>query len=152
MSDVYRTMNNFLLSTGYNKYNNKEKLKLINEGLRIYLTEKIKEKNPNDKFINGYTQFSVETLLIVLEDDNITNDVIHYLINCVSNIQGFEIIWYISDDNKDKDYPIMSLNDGKIDSLTTSKDYNGPEIYKFIDDSFNTIYKVNDDNSSLIKK
>ncbi len=104
------------------------------------LTEEIHHRNPDDAFVKNYNTLSIESLLTIINDDKITERVIHELLNTASNIQGYHIIWSSSDDEKYKGIPTIYIKDKMIDELITYTNDDNMAIYKFVDDAMDINY------------
>lgn len=107
-------MNYSFVSAGYFSIEEvpiEELISKINE----YLKEKVKEESFDDIFVlfNKYAQMT--------QDKKDAESIIHYLLNYISIMQSFEVIWQISDVDK----PVFTYNKyypDKIDALNTKKE------------------------------
>ncbi len=142
-NDLYFRINIYALKKEYSKQDIEGKKRIIEEGLKKYLEEKLAiPKNIN---------FTVIELFSLLENGNIDKEDINiitsFILDTASNIQNKQIVWYGEfTDNP----PLISFKEKVWDSLTTSELSSPTQILLFVYDIFINNFMSN--NKTLVKK
>lgn len=149
-ADIYRVVGKRLINKGFYGLAFEDKKTLVLYEMKKYLYEKITKVNPN--FVENNKSLDESSInyiirvytLIVPEDKRIEeiNNITHYLLNIMSELQGYAITWQIEDDNQ---LPIFKIEEnGLVDSLY-SKDYETisdvQNIFSYVSEYFTNEFK-----------
>lgn len=152
--DVYKI--NTRLGLDYMTAEVDVKKEIIERELKTYLVSKVSEANflPNE--IENLDNITIYDLLGILSelydyiDEESLSQLTHYILIVTSNIQGFEVVWYIEDDERLITEPKIEFDiNGCWDKLITHKDTNGMTSFMFVYDVFMNNFLIKDETKKL---
>lgn len=126
--DIYIRIGQKLGEKGFDEVSTDEKKDLVGEVFKNYIVNKLNELRKGNLLSNNdINEISVSDLLSILSDAIPENEryevlrhFVHSLINICSNMQGFDILWWVEDDENLIENPIISFNDnGLLNELKT---------------------------------
>ncbi len=146
MSDIYYKVDSYIVKNGYWEKDNIEKQELIEEGLTLYLTEKIMSlpfyisNNETIKKVNNGESVELDELVdalgkIIPESSHFDTirHLTHYVLGIAGDLQGHSIVWYHEPEKDISDTPVITYdNAGRWDSITTTKSIMLPETFKAV--------------------
>lgn len=105
------------------------KIVILESKVKDYLLNKIRSFYKGELDLN---KFDINTLFMISSynfSKEQMNDVLHYLLNVIQDIQNGEIVWeYMDDEEARFDYQ----DDGKVNLLTTKENYNNYEVLNLV--------------------
>lgn len=152
--DIYYKMNQRLIEENYWALNIEEKKTLINKELIKYTISKIYELDQKFKYKE---ETDMTTLLEILntyipEQDKfeVLRHFSHYIISIASNLQEYEIIWWVECNKELIENPICEFNEeNKWNTLTTHHKTDLIKTFALVNDTFNN--KFLNTNKTKIK-
>jgi len=139
-SDIYYQMNIKLIENDYYFANQLDKKELLEKALSEYMVEKLIQNHAAKFMIDNKPEVNTESLIDILgevipkeEHFNTLRHFTHFVLMNMSDIQSYEIIWEVSDENRLIDNPELIYNeDGYIDKLITHENTDYCKTFKFI--------------------
>ncbi len=142
IDDIYLRVGMILLEMDYWSLSIEEKKKAVDAALKKYISEKISASgynsitDENDLKLMDY----IEVLLSVTPKAyhrKILERLTFYIIGVVNQLQGWEVLWYVKDDEKYIDQPCTEFsNDDLWQSLTTNPNTDAKKVFSFVYDVF----------------
>lgn len=141
MQDIYYKINTKLVDDGFDLLNTEYKKRLVEQELKNYIISKINELDSSILVnVDMDIYFLVDILGRMIPSENhfdVIRHLTHYVLQIAGTIQGWEIIWFVEEDNELIEQPLASFNDlGKWDKITTHKNTNLVTSFKFVYDIF----------------
>ena len=99
-NDIYVKINQKLMDTAYDSLSLEEKKQIISKKLIEYIKEKIDlfNKNKHRKLYstnsNIYDFIDILSSLIPYDEQDSLNQLVHFILQIASGMQGFSITWY----------------------------------------------------------
>lgn len=142
--DIIRSIGLYLLAAGYYEANTEAKAMLVNKELKDYLVRKNIQAGYflSDKEIEKMSSRDLLSLLYEFSgrDRNVVDQVTHYIIGLLSEMQGYGILWYIEEDEKYIKKPTIQISENKINKLITHMDTDPLLTFNFVLEYYNNKY------------
>lgn len=160
MSDIYYTIDSYMVENGFNKTNIEGKKALLESGLKKYMSNKITSIDPSKSIKDDdLDNISVNDLAITLgelipeeEHTDTLRHLTHYVLGVAGAVQGYSIVWFTEDEPTYIASPLVEFTEqGKWDSLKTHRDTSYVTAFEFAYDVFkNTLMSKTKDNKQLV--
>lgn len=144
-NDIYFKVDSSIVNRDFWEVNIEEKKQLIDSELKKYIILKIKELGNNTSMLNDEkNNTSVNDLLKILasiipEEDHFETlrHFVHYVIQVAGSLQNYAICWWIEEEEKLIDIPVVEfVENGLWSNLKTHKETNYIKTFDFVYDVF----------------
>lgn len=126
--DIYPLVGVSLMARNYYESTSEEKAIMVEEELKLYIAHKLIHCGyfVSDKEAIKAKISELLTMLYVLndKDEEIVNQITHYVLGLFIELQGYQVIWYIEDDESYIINPTLEEKGDILDKLITHKDTN----------------------------
>lgn len=139
MNDIYFKVDSKIVKDGYNTVDIPQKLNLVDQGLKEYALDKIREISPAKSIKeNNKDDVTINDLVAILgelipkeEHFETLRHFTHYVLKIAGDIQGFEIIWS-SNETSILGEPRAIINEnGKWEELNSHQEENLVHTFNF---------------------
>lgn len=147
--DIYREIGLLLMERDFMFKPLEQQKKILDEAFKQYIYDKIMKLGPkqitgssasNDERLLDVEDLLNTLLMLIPEKDRNKNAefFVFCLNNVISNIQGWSIMWYVEDDPELISTPILNVDMGKWNTLTTHEDTPPFQVFAFMYSQFQT--------------
>jgi len=141
MQDIYYKVNSSLVNDDFYSFDVDGQKRLVELELKKYIISKIHELDLNIDVNNNMDIYFLVDILGRMIPSSKHFDVIrhltHYMLQIAGTMQGWEVIWFVEEDNSLIDKPLVSFNESdKWDKLITHQETDLVYSFKFTYDIF----------------
>lgn len=160
LSDIYITIDSYMVRNGFNETNLEGKKALLESGLKKYMSNKItaidSSKSIKEDDLEMLSVNDLATTLGELIPEEEHTDTIrhltHYVLGVAGAIQGYSIVWWTEDEPAYIDSPLVEFTEtGKWDSLKTHRNTSCVTAFELSYDVFkHTLMEKSKDTKQLV--
>lgn len=137
MMDIYYSIDMRIVSLGYWDLDDEGKKMIVDFALKEYLANHVSKNGSKEPFEVLMTK-SIEELISILDCQipdsqkfDTLRHIIHYILNISGTMQGFSIIWEVSQEEKHiKNPEALFNNEGKWDTFVSHKETSYLDAFK----------------------
>lgn len=157
--DIYFKVDTQIVEKGFWTIDDISKKQLVEDELKNYTIDKLKQVFSNHKNINNELSLyellnQLDECLITIEDKNeFFRHYTHYILNIASGMQGFAIVWYQEENKKLIKKPFGEISENNIwDSVKTHQETAPINTTLFVLDIFKNHFMVKTKGKQKVKK
>lgn len=151
--DIYYEMDSSVMLQKFYQLSLPEKKLLIDAELKKYIifkmeslygSKKVKEISSTDLTVSELLEILVMNIPKV-EHHEILRHFTHYILQIIGNLQNWSVIWWIEEDKKLINCPVLETVDDKLLSLKTHMKTNHIKTFSFVYDQFINNFMISND-------